>query len=114
MKIYIHVNRHELKKGKKGKPWTLHTSKGCIPAREVIVDPKAGNVRAQCFPERRQNPKCFLVVQDAKIKALGKGRFKIVAKNEPGRAAIAGAQREVSIAKIYRGLLGSAKAEMFE
>lgn len=106
MKIYIHVNRHELRKGKKGKPWTLHTSKGCIPAREVLVDPKAGNVRAQCFPERKRNPKCFLVVEDAKIKDLGKGRFKIVPKRDPGRAAMAGAPAPTEICRIYRDLTG--------
>jgi hypothetical protein len=109
VKIYIHVNRFELKKGKKGKPWTLHTSKGCIPAREVVVDPRAGNVRAQCFPERKRNPKCFLVVEDAKIKDLGKGRFKIVPKNEPGRVLMGGSPTDVPIARIYRELLGPAK-----
>ena len=108
MKIYIHVNRHELKKGKKGKPWTLHTSRGCIPAREVVIDPKAGNVKAQCFPERKQNPKCFLVVQDAKIRTLGKGRFKIVSKTEPG-AMIAGNQPALSVEQIYTKLLGRIK-----
>lgn len=78
MKIYIHINRHELKKGKRGKPWTLHTSKGCTSAREVTIDPKVGTVTAKCFPERKQNPKCFLVVEDGRIVDLGKGRFKVI------------------------------------
>lgn len=106
MKIYIHVNRHELRKGKKGKPWTLHTSKGCIPAREVVVDPRAGNVRAQCFPERKRNPKCFLVVEDAKIKDLGKGRFKIVPKSETGKVLMGALLKDVPLGRIYRSLVG--------
>lgn len=111
MKIYIHINRHELKKGKKGKPWTIHTSKGCIPAKEVVVDPKAGNVRAQCYPERRSNPKCFLVVEDAKIRSLGKGKFKIVPKSTPG-LAIAGREREISVAALYGRLTGAEKKSL--
>jgi hypothetical protein len=106
MKIYIHVNRHELRKGKKGKPWTLHTSKGCIPAREVVVDPRAGNVFAQCYPERKRNPKCFLVVQDAKIKNMGKGKFRIVSKGETTRVAMGATLKDVPVSRIYRHLIG--------
>lgn len=76
MKMMIHVNRHELKKGARGKPWTIHTSKGCTPAKEVIIE---GNVKAQCFPKRKSNPKCFLVV-DGTMKKLGGGKYKVVSE----------------------------------
>jgi hypothetical protein len=75
MKMMIHVNRHELRKGSRGKPWTIHTSKGCIPAKEVIVE---GPARAQCFPKRKHNPKCFIVVEGT-MKRLKKGRYKVTA-----------------------------------
>jgi hypothetical protein len=114
MKIYIHINRHELRKGKRGKPWTLHTSKGCIAAREVVVDPKAGDVRAQCFPERPRNPKCFLVVEDAKIRDLGKGRFRIAPKNEPGRAIAGPSRKGTTVAELYGRLIGPAKQHLYK
>lgn len=74
MKMMVHVNRFELKKGKKGYPWTIHTSKGCIPAKEVAIK---ANSEAQCFPERRTNPKCFIVVY-GKPKHLGKGKYVLL------------------------------------
>lgn len=78
MKIQIHVNKHELRKGARGKPWTIHTSKGCIPAKEVVV---VGEAKAQCFPKRKQNPKCFLLVEGT-LKRLGKGRYKVTSKRK--------------------------------
>lgn len=76
MKMQIHVNKHELRKGSRGKPWTIHTSKGCIPAKEVIVEVPA---KAKCFPNRKTNPKCFLIVE-GNLKRLGKSRYKVTPK----------------------------------
>lgn len=81
MKLMVHVNRFELKKGKKGYPWTIHTSRGCIRAKEVAIEARA---EAQCFPERKTQPKCFVVVH-GKVKNLGKGRFVLLP--EDGKAA---------------------------
>jgi len=72
--MMVHVNRFELKKGKKGKPWTIHTSKGCIPAKEVAIEAPS---EAQCFPERKTNPKCFIVVYGTP-KHLGHGRYVLL------------------------------------
>jgi hypothetical protein len=74
MLIRLHVNKFEIKKGKKGYPWTLHTSKGCIRAKEVEV---RKTCRTEFKPELPHNPKVFLRV-DGVIKALGQGRFVIM------------------------------------
>ena len=71
MKMMVHVNRFELKKGKRGYPWTIHTSKGCIPAKQVAIEAPS---EAQCFPERKTNPKCFIVVHGTP-KHIGHGRY---------------------------------------
>lgn len=76
MRMKIHVNKHELRKGSRGKPWTIHTSKGCLPAKEVEI---VGPVKAQCFPKRKQNPKCFIVV-DGTLKKLKGGKYKVTAE----------------------------------
>lgn len=81
MKMMVHVNRFELKKGKKGYPWTIHTSKGCIPAKQVAIEAPS---EAQCFPERKTNPKCFIVVY-GRPKHLGHGRY-VLEKDRPKAA----------------------------
>lgn len=74
MKIRLHVNRFEIRKGRKGWPWTLHTSKKCIRAKEVeILVP----LRTEFRPDFKSNPKVFLVIH-GKIKNLGRGRFQVV------------------------------------
>jgi hypothetical protein len=86
--MYIHINRHELKKmaaGKGGRPWTIHMSGKCIRASDVRL---SGQATAQCFPERPTNPKCFVVVEGT-LKRLGAGKYEIVS-NVPARAKIAG------------------------
>lgn len=99
MKLQVHVNRFELRKGKKGFPWTIHTSKGCIRAKSVDI--KAPS-RAVCHLERRTNPKCFIVVQ-GKVKNLGKGKFLLVGEN--GRASMNGIHLGPSF---FEGLVGEA------
>jgi hypothetical protein len=79
MKMMVHINKFELKKGKRGRPWTIHTSKGCIPAKEVQIE---GHSEAQCFPERKTNPKCFIVV-NGELKRIGKDRFLLTAAGTP-------------------------------
>jgi hypothetical protein len=74
MKMMVHVNRFELKKGKKGYPWTIHTSKACIKAKEVAIEAPS---EAQCFPDRKTNPKCFIVVY-GNPKHLGHGKYVIL------------------------------------
>ena len=76
MKMMVHINRFELKKGVKGRPWTIHTSKGCIPAKEVLID---GHSEAQCFPKKKTNPKCFIVVE-GDLKKVGKSKYVITSK----------------------------------
>jgi len=93
MKMMVHVNRFELKKGKKGYPWTIHTSKGCIPAKEVAIEAPS---EAQCFPERKTNPKCFIVVY-GKPKHLGHGRYVILPMDGAGRASMNGNYQFISV-----------------
>jgi hypothetical protein len=86
MKMMVHVNRFELKKGKKGFPWTIHTSKGCIPAKEVAIEAPS---EAQCFPERKTNPKCFIVVYGIPVH-LGEGQYVLLPSKTARRAAMSG------------------------
>ena len=74
MKIRLHVNKFEIKKGKRGFPWTLHTSKACIRAKEVEI---RKTCRTEFKPELPSNPKVFLLVE-GDIKSLGQGRFVIM------------------------------------
>jgi hypothetical protein len=78
MKMMVHINKFELKKGKKGKPWTIHTSRGCTPAKEVLID---GTSSAQCFLERKTNPKCFVIVE-GDMKRIGKDRYVLTAREK--------------------------------
>lgn len=89
MKMMVHVNRFELKKGKRGYPWTIHTSKACIKAKEVAIEAPS---EAQCFPERKTNPKCFIVVY-GHPKHLGHGRYILLPGKEQERNAMNGSYR---------------------
>ena len=73
IKCRLHVNRMEIKKGAKGWPWTIHTSKACIRAREVFIEKEC---RTEYRPELRANPKVFITVC-ARITDLGGGKFKL-------------------------------------
>jgi hypothetical protein len=75
MKIRLHVNKFEIKKGEKGYPWTIHTSKACIRAKKVFFDHK--NMETEFNPNKRANPKVFLVTE-GEIKHHGKGVFSIM------------------------------------
>jgi hypothetical protein len=86
MKMMVHVNRFELKKGKKGYPWTIHTSKACIKAKEVAIEAPS---EAQCFPERKTNPKCFIVVYGTP-KHLGHGKYVLLPTEGHQRASMNG------------------------
>lgn len=98
MKLMLHINRHELKKGKKGYPWTIHTSKACIRAKSVEIQAPA---HAECFPERKSNPKCFVIVQGEAM-PKGKGHYVLVGK--PVKASMNGS-RILTIAQ-YDRLMG--------
>jgi len=76
MKLMLHINKQELKKGKKGYPWTIHTSKACIRAKSVDIQAPA---HAECFPKKKTNPKCFVIVQ-GEAKSVGKGHYVLVGK----------------------------------
>ena len=86
MKVYLHINRFELKKGEKGFPWTIHTSKGCIRAKAVNVKTAA---KAECFPKKKTNPKCFIVLH-ADVKDLGNGNFELVPEKKKKKAIAGG------------------------
>lgn len=73
MKIRLHVNRSEIQKGAAGNPWTIHTSKACTPAKEVLI-------RTACAtefrPEKDANPKVFLTCEGVAL-PLGGGKYVI-------------------------------------
>jgi len=99
-KMYVHINRHELKKlslGKAGRPWTIHTGGRCTRASDVRLN---GLAEAQCFPERPTNPKCFVVVEGT-LKKLGGGRYEIISSVQP-RAKIAGRPAPVDMKAMLR------------
>lgn len=63
-----------MKKGLKGAPWTIHTSKACIKAKTIdITTPCVTEYR----PELPHNPKAFITTF-ATIEDLGNGHFKLV------------------------------------
>lgn len=74
MVIRLHVNRHEMKKGKDAFIWTIHTSKACIRAKEVDIKVPC---KTEYKPESPHNPKVFIKV-NADIVNLGHGRFELV------------------------------------
>lgn len=73
MKIRIHVNRRELKKGPKGWPWTVHVGGKCMKARNVVLEVP---VKAVCEHHRKTNPKCF-VVADGRARRGPAGRITV-------------------------------------
>jgi len=93
MKMMVHVNRFELKKGKRGYPWTIHTSKACIKAKEVAIEAPS---EAQCFPERKTNPKCFIVVYGIP-KHLGHGKYVLLPMDGASRASMNGGYQFLQI-----------------
>ena len=81
-KMYVHINKFELKKlsaGKKGKPWTIHTGGKCIRATDVKI---IGEASAECYPDRPTNPKCFIVVHGT-LKKIKGGKFEIISDAKP-------------------------------
>lgn len=74
MKIRLHVNRFELAKGAEGKPWTIHTSGRCIPARDVKIEAPC---RTEHRPELRSNPRVFLTCENVRILPLGNDKYVI-------------------------------------
>jgi hypothetical protein len=56
--IRLHVNRAEMRKGARGKPWTLHTSARCVPAKEVQI--RSSKCVTEYRPEKKANPKAFV------------------------------------------------------
>ena len=69
----LHVNRAEMRKGAKGYPWTIHTSKECIRAKAVVIEKPC---ETEYRPELRANPRVFITLR-ARILNLGGGRFKL-------------------------------------
>lgn len=92
-KMYVHINRFELKKlvaGKGGKPWTIHMGGKCIRASDVKLN---GTATAECYPQRPSNPKCFIVVEGT-LKKLGGAKYEIIS-SVPARTKIAGPQPDM-------------------
>ncbi len=58
IRIRLHVNRFEMKKGKRGRPWTIHTSKGCTPAKDVKI--RTLKCATEYKPDKPSNPKAFV------------------------------------------------------
>lgn len=54
MVIRFHYNRQQ---AANGKPWTLHTSKGCFSAAHVVFETP---LETEEKPEKKQNPRYFL------------------------------------------------------
>ena len=62
-----------MKKGSKGAPWTIHTSRACIKAKTIdITTPCVTEYR----PELPHNPKAFITTY-ANVEDLGNGHFKL-------------------------------------
>ncbi len=76
IKIRLHVNKNEIRKGAAGFPWTIHTSKGCTRARDVEI---RGDVRTEYRPDLPSNPKVFLLL-NGYVEDLGGGHFRIKTK----------------------------------
>lgn len=74
IKVRLHVNRREMGKGSKGKPWTIHTSKMCISAKSVRIEVP---IETEYKPDSPHNPRAFLVAK-AVVKDLGGGHFALV------------------------------------
>ena len=74
LKVRLHVNRREMLKGRKGRPWTIHTSKACISAKSVKIEVP---VSTEYTPDAPSNPRAFLVAK-AVVKDLGNGHFALV------------------------------------
>lgn len=69
----LHVNRAEMRKGKNGYIWTIHTSKACIRAKEVVIEKPC---QTEYRPDLATNPKVFITLR-AHIADLGGGKFKL-------------------------------------
>jgi hypothetical protein len=55
MKIRVHFNK---KNAKDGLPWTVHTSKACIPAAHVLIHIP---IESEEKPLNKTNPRYFFV-----------------------------------------------------
>lgn len=69
----LHVNKAEIKKGDKGWPWTIHTSKACIRAKMVTIEKPC---QTEYRPDLRSNPKVFITLR-ARVTHVGGGRFRL-------------------------------------
>jgi hypothetical protein len=74
MRMRLHVNRHEMAKGAKGKIWTIHTSKACIPAMSVDIRVPS---QTEYRPDFKSNPKVFIKVE-GELKHLGGFKYAII------------------------------------
>ena len=70
MKIRLHYNKH---RAKEGLPWTIHTSKKCIPAAHVTFEVP---LETEEKPEKRDNPRYFLVTQ-GEVHPVGEDRYVV-------------------------------------
>jgi hypothetical protein len=62
-----------MKKGIKGSPWTIHTSRACIKAKTIDIDVKC---TTEYKPELPHNPKAFITTY-ANIEDMGNGHFRL-------------------------------------
>jgi len=75
-KILVHVNKAEIRKGVEGSPYTIHTSKGCQPAKSVEFLTRC---KTEFKPHLPSNPKVFISC-DGVVVPGGEGHFAIMDK----------------------------------
>jgi len=68
--VYLHFNKPG---APKGYPWTIHTSKKCISAKEVVIH---GLVTTIYKPHLKENPRAFLRAKGF-VKETEPGIFEI-------------------------------------
>lgn len=78
LKIRLHANRLELRKGSKAWPWTIHTSRACTRAREVLI---RIHMDAEYRPGATQ-PRLFLTGKGYVV-SLGKGLYALTSTPQP-------------------------------
>lgn len=72
MVAYLHYSKPG---AKRGYPWTIHVSKTCIPAKEVVIFAPVVTIYKKNKPT---NPKAMLRIVDCEIEEYAKGKFKIM------------------------------------
>lgn len=59
MKLRLHFNRVNMQRGNK-KVWTVHTSKGCYQAKEVVIMHHGEQILGTVFKPDGKQPRAYL------------------------------------------------------